>query len=484
MSSLAGALVPWNTDDSGVKQTEPEPEAEAEQEDQEMEDLFGNEDDADIAGKPDDAASPAASSDNVPTPERERRRAQEYEEEDAPPEITVEVREALVEFPNIPVPKSSNGDNWVIRMPNFVKVDSKPFHHETYMGPEQEEDEAQQAETLREKSMSIKLKVENTVRWKWTKDAQDRDVSRRQSNSRIIRWSDGTLSLRLGKELFDINQTIDTSGGKSFGASQSAAADPGAAKSQGLTYIVAQHKRSQVLQAEALVTGYMTLRPTGMQSETHRMLVRAVGQKHNKVARLRMAPDPTMDPEREKIELMKQNAKKSKRKADSEDGGRHRRASRKSRGASVWSDDDDDAGPLYASDEDEDEGGASSGRRASKHRPPEEDKKEKDADYQHDGFVVGDSDDEDGSEGGAGGKRKYQEDELDRMDAQINESHTTKRRRGSAGSKEEPARQDQDEVMDVESEEEEDPDEHRVRPLGRTAGSRRRLQVEEEEEDE
>jgi RNA polymerase-associated protein LEO1 len=62
-------------------------------------------------------------------------------------------------------------------MPNFVKVDSKPFHHETYMGPEQEEDEAQQAETLREKSMSIKLKVENTVRWRWTKDAEDRDVS-------------------------------------------------------------------------------------------------------------------------------------------------------------------------------------------------------------------------------------------------------------------------------------------------------------------
>ncbi|KAJ7132122.1 Leo1-like protein-domain-containing protein [Mycena epipterygia] len=463
MSSLAGALVPWNTD---VKQDAP---AEAGQ-DEEMEDLFGNED-----TEPHEATSPAASSDNVPTPERERRRAQEYEEEEAPPEITVEVREAMVEFPNIPVPKSSSGDNWVIRMPNFVKVDSKPFHHETYMGPEQEEDEAQQAETLREKSMSIKLKVENTVRWRWTKDAEDHD--RRQSNSRIIRWSDGTLSLRLGKELFDINQSIDTSGGKSFGASHPTQA----AKSQGLTYIVAQHKRSQVLQSEALVTGYMTLRPTGMQSETHRMLVRAVGQKHNKVARLRMAPDPTMDPEREKMELMKLNARKSKKKADSEDGGRQRRSSRKSRGASVWSDDDEDVGPTYASDEDEEDAVGSSGRRA-KHRPPDDEKK--DADYQRDGFVV-DTDDEEGSDVGANGKRRHQDDdELDRIDAQINQLHTTKRRRGSAGSKEEAPREDGDEVMDVESEEEEDPDEHRVRPLGRTGGSRRRLQVEEEEEEE
>ena len=62
-------------------------------------------------------------------------------------------------------------------MPNFVKVDSKPFHPDTYVGPEQEDEELT-AESLREKSMSIKLKVENTVRWKWVKDEQGQDVSR------------------------------------------------------------------------------------------------------------------------------------------------------------------------------------------------------------------------------------------------------------------------------------------------------------------
>lgn len=58
-------------------------------------------------------------------------------------------------------------------------MDSKPFHPDTYVGPEQEEDDAiQQAETLREKSMSIKLKVENTMRWKWIKDEYGGDVGR------------------------------------------------------------------------------------------------------------------------------------------------------------------------------------------------------------------------------------------------------------------------------------------------------------------
>lgn len=61
-------------------------------------------------------------------------------------------------------------------MPNYVKVDSKPFHPDTYMGPEHDEDEAVH-DSGRETSMSIKLKVENTLRWRWTKDANGQDVS-------------------------------------------------------------------------------------------------------------------------------------------------------------------------------------------------------------------------------------------------------------------------------------------------------------------
>ena len=62
-------------------------------------------------------------------------------------------------------------------MPNFIKLDSKPFHPDTYIGPEQEDEDAQHPEYSREKSMSIKLKVENTVRWRWSKDEFGQDVS-------------------------------------------------------------------------------------------------------------------------------------------------------------------------------------------------------------------------------------------------------------------------------------------------------------------
>ena len=65
----------------------------------------------------------------------------------------------------------------MIKLPNFVKLDPKPFHPDTYVGPEQSDDYASLS-SVRERSMSIKLEVENTIRWKWTKDELGRDVRR------------------------------------------------------------------------------------------------------------------------------------------------------------------------------------------------------------------------------------------------------------------------------------------------------------------
>ncbi|KAF8449095.1 Leo1-like protein-domain-containing protein [Boletus edulis BED1] len=453
--------------------------------DEHMDDLFGQEAEMDearqVKSETSLAATPAGSgydSDELSQTEKERRRL-EYMENDEPTPVVSEVQEANVSIPNIPVPRTSDGDHWVFRVPNFVKVDSKPFHPDTYVGPEQDEDTSHPNESAREKSMSIKLKVENTVRWRWIKDEFGQD--RRQSNSRIIRWSDGSLSLRLGKELFDINQSIDTSGGvvrQSIGGSQSAsqstpsASQSSGLKSQGLTYLVAQHKRSEVLQAEAVITGYMTLRPTGMQSETHRMLVRAVGQKHNKVARLRMAPEPTMDLEREKQELVRLSARKSKKKSDDAGFGTRRKRSssqRKRAGHDVWTDDDE---PEYEGSEDEGEA------RASKRKA----ELRKGGEYQEDDFVVADESDEDGGYGEGSGKRRRhreeEEDPLDRLDAKIDQQREEERKRKGLDSLGEDNHD-----MDVESEEEEE-EEHKMRKAkSGTRKTKRTITFEEDEQE-
>ena len=61
--------------------------------------------------------------------------------------------------------------HWILRLPNFLKIDAKPFNPDTYEGPEEE-----LAKGSRESDMLVKLRVENTVRWRWTKDAEGRDV--------------------------------------------------------------------------------------------------------------------------------------------------------------------------------------------------------------------------------------------------------------------------------------------------------------------
>ncbi|KAF8636385.1 hypothetical protein AX17_003567 [Amanita inopinata Kibby_2008] len=501
MSSLAGALgetrshpyqhasAEYGSED--VKMTSPSRNLPMKEEDafppkveqdQAMDDLFGNDQDVEEL-KHEEPASPSASgldSERLTSPERERRQALEYEEEEVPPELAVEVKEAEVAFPNIPIPRSSDNSNWVIKMPNFVKVDSKPFHPDTYIGPEQEEEELQQTETVREKTMSIKLRVENTVRWRWVKDETGQD--KRQSNSRIIRWSDGSLSLRLGKELFDINQTIDTSAGiprQLIGGSQSQSTQSQSrtplGTSQGLTYLVAQHKRSQVLQAEAVITGYMHLRPAGMHSETHRMLVRAVGQKHSKVARLRMAPDPSMDPEREKLELMKQSAKRSRKKAEPDDGlgKRRRRRSWRDTASRDWTDDEE----VAAMSEEEDDGLGSVHRTKRK-----ESAKKVSEDYQEDDFLVADSSDEEGGFTENKRRRKDEdvdEDPLDKLDAQIEQQEDKKKRHHESPGDEGQVNSDK---MDVESEEDDEGEELKVRRSG-TSRVRKRVVNADEDED-
>lgn len=46
------------------------------------------------------------------------------------------------------------------------------------------------------------MKVENTIRWR---EVFDRDGNLiKESNARVIKWSDGSMSLHLGSEIFDV----------------------------------------------------------------------------------------------------------------------------------------------------------------------------------------------------------------------------------------------------------------------------------------
>jgi hypothetical protein len=84
-----------------------------------------------------------------------------------------------------------------VKLPNFLSVETRPFDPTTY------EDEIDDEETLDEEGRArLKLKVENTIRWR--ERFNEKGVFVKESNSRFVKWSDGSMSLHLGNEIFNV----------------------------------------------------------------------------------------------------------------------------------------------------------------------------------------------------------------------------------------------------------------------------------------
>lgn len=123
--------------------------------------------------------------------DRNERNEQPEEREKTPiPETRIDV-----EIPRIT--SDLGRDLHFVKLPNFLSVDTRPFDPETY------EDEIDEEETLDEEGRQrLKLKVGNTIRWRRFYNKEGEMVQ--ESNARFVRWSDGSLSLHLGSEIFDV----------------------------------------------------------------------------------------------------------------------------------------------------------------------------------------------------------------------------------------------------------------------------------------
>ncbi|KAJ3089620.1 Paf1 complex component [Quaeritorhiza haematococci] len=173
------------------------------------------------------------------------------------------------------------------RLPNFLTVDPKPFDPET-CNDEFEED-AEEAGDDDEEEARIRLKVENRIRWRYTKDEEGNIVGK-ESNARLIRWSDNSFSLLLGEELFEVsvNQMEEAH-----------------------QYLVVQHKEEGFLQTQARFNRMMTFRPHSTNSITHKKLTMAIANKHRKFGRTKLFAT-TVDPEKLIMDIEKSENEKLK----------------------------------------------------------------------------------------------------------------------------------------------------------------------------
>lgn len=163
-----------------------------------------------------------------------------------------------------------------VRLPNFLSIGTHEYDP-LYYEDEIDDDENRDYEGR----VKLKLRVENTIRWRKTTD--DEGNEQVESNARIVEWSDGTMSLYLGSEIFDVNVKPISE----------------------ISHLFVRMGVRQGLQCQALFDTKLSVRPNSTESSTHRKLTLSLADRSQKTQKIRMLNNPGQDPEARLDELSK-----------------------------------------------------------------------------------------------------------------------------------------------------------------------------------
>lgn len=173
----------------------PATNAEKEQEDEE-EDLFGSDDDNEQQQPSAVSARPGRLS-----PEGDSQREELdglFGSDDEAPQAQTKIRQthselSLPVLKKILIPKSTTG---LCTMPNFLKIQTHPYDPEHHF-PEDEEKKFKSAIDM------IRWRYKTDGSGSLVLDTQGRPV--RESNARMVKWSDGSLQMVVGSTVFNID---------------------------------------------------------------------------------------------------------------------------------------------------------------------------------------------------------------------------------------------------------------------------------------
>ncbi|TPP58095.1 RNA polymerase-associated protein LEO1, partial [Fasciola gigantica] len=210
---------------------------------------------------------------------------------------------------------------YLVKMPNFLSVETRPFDPNYY------EDELDEDEVLDEEGRTrLKLKVENTIRWRYGRTPEGELVH--ESNARIVRWSDGSLSLHLGDEIFDIHK-VDIQSDYNY------------------LFI----REGSGLQGQSSLRTKLTFRPHSTDSFTHRKITLSLADKTNKSQKVKILPVVGADPETNRNDLVRKEEEKLRAALRRENKLRRMRERQAMSRSSFGS----DRRRSYGDDDDEDE---------------------------------------------------------------------------------------------------------------------------------
>uniref|UniRef100_A0A914L3T1 RNA polymerase-associated protein LEO1 n=1 Tax=Meloidogyne incognita TaxID=6306 RepID=A0A914L3T1_MELIC len=163
---------------------------------------------------------------------------------------------------------------YFVKLPNFLSIETKPFDPETY------DDEIEEDETLDDDGRTrLKLKLENTIRWRTVRDEQGNE--KRESNAKIVRWSDGSMSLYLGNEIFEVD------------------------KQKIMDFNHLYIRQGAALQAQAVFGEKLVFRPHSTETLTHRKMTMNMAEKTSKAQKVRMLANVGDNPNAQRKEMIR-----------------------------------------------------------------------------------------------------------------------------------------------------------------------------------
>ncbi|KAH7046780.1 Leo1-like protein-domain-containing protein [Macrophomina phaseolina] len=104
----------------------------------------------------------------------------------------MELQMAEASLPRHPVPEPSDNELYLMKVPRFLAIDPKNFVLEKWQPPTTDH----HSKTEPSSTFSPFKTAQTTLRWRHSPS----DPSKLQSNARILRWSDGSLTLQLGSD--------------------------------------------------------------------------------------------------------------------------------------------------------------------------------------------------------------------------------------------------------------------------------------------
>lgn len=226
----------------------------------------------------------------------------------------------------------------LIPLPNVIQIQPQSFARDTYTIESIDNTNTNERKTKQlGVAGSARLGVENVMRWRYTGDGDEK-----QSNSRLVEWSDGSVSLMIGSEIFDVmerpfigNVKYDNYIFQSINHNK-------------LTY---SHTDDSIQQSYALLHSILKFKVTSINSKTHQKLNTIAASLHKQQPKIKRAA-VSIDPEKQKqlsLQLAKQDELKQKRLLAREQRMNNRQSQYTQRSSKLSSE------FLEASDNDEDE---------------------------------------------------------------------------------------------------------------------------------